>query len=199
MRACAATVILLLLASVLAALAGCGGGSAAPASDPTLAQARAQSRPIGAEPRYTPPAADAPAAGCRPRLGPRIAVHAELFADDRVVVVPVGIGVRGARVGGGGRIGGARCYGPIVTLDPTGILLVRPDRARTVGDLFAAWGLPLGPHWMAGFRGRVRAYVDGRRRPGRVAAIGLARHANVVLQVGPFVPPHVSYTFPEGL
>jgi hypothetical protein len=183
----------------MAALAGCGGGSAAPKSELTLARARAQSRPIGAAPRYMPPAADAPAAGCRPRLGPRIAVHVELFANDRVVIVPVGVGVRGARIGGGGRIDGARCYGPIVTLDPTGIVLVRADRTRTMGDLFAAWGLALGPNRMAGFRGRVRAYVDGRRPPGPVAAIALARHANIVLEVGPFVAPHASYTFPDGL
>src|SRR6476469_9178960 len=131
MRAAAA-----LLALALAALAGCGGGQQAPSPrELTLAEARAQSRPIGAGARYAPPAAQGPIRDCRRRLGPRIAMHFELFARDRVVIVPLGIGGRGARVGGGGRIDGARCYGPIVTLDPTGIVLVRPGRARTVGDL----------------------------------------------------------------
>jgi hypothetical protein len=195
MRAAAA-----LLALALAALAGCGGGRRAPSPrELTLAEARAQSRPIGAGARYAPPAAQGPIRDCRRRLGPRIAMHFELFARDRVVIVPLGIGVRGARVGGGGRIDGARCYGPIVTLDPTGIVLVRPGRARTVGDLMAAWGTPLGADRMAGFRGRVRAYVAGHRRHGAAASIPLTRHAEVVLEVGRYVPPHPSYTFPDAL
>jgi hypothetical protein len=196
MRARAATV----LALAVTALAGCGSdGAAPPARELTLAEAHAQSRPIGAGPRYTPPAAETPASDCRPRLGARTAVHVELFANDRVVIVPVGIGVRGARVGGGGHVDGARCYGPIVTLDPTGIVLVRTDRTRTAGDLFAAWGMPLGRRRLAGFRGRVRAYVGGRSHPGPAAAIALTPHAEIVLEVGTYVPPHPSYTFPDGL
>jgi hypothetical protein len=184
---------------VLAALAGCGGAPPSPPRDLTLEQARAQSRPIGAGARYTPRAVDRQVPACRSPLGERHAAHVELFAHDRVVVVPVGIGVRGGRVGGGGRLDGARCYGPIVTVDPTGIVLVRRDRAYTLGELFRHWGMPLGPTRMAGFEGRVRAYVGGRRHPGPVAAIALEPHAEIVLEVGRYVPPHPSYTFPDGL
>jgi hypothetical protein len=63
--------------------------------------------------------------------------------------------------------------------------------------VFALWGQPLGPRRAAGFRGRVRAYVNGRRVDGPAAAIPLGRHDQIVLQVGPYVPPHASYAFPE--
>jgi hypothetical protein len=175
---------------------GCGATDEPAPGELSLREARAMSRPIGAAPRYTPPARERPVAECRPALGPRIAAHLELFGHDRVVVVPAGIGIRGAHVGGSGRVEGARCYGPVVTLDPTGIVLVRPGTVRTVGGLFRAWGAPLGPARMAGFGGRVRAYVGGRPVAGEVGVVALARHAVVVLEVGPFVPPHRDYSFP---
>ena len=186
-----------LLVAISAAGCGAGGeGTAAPGGELSLREGRAMSRPIGAAPRYTPPAGNRPVPDCRPALGPRIAAHLELFAGNRVVVVPVGIGVRGARVGGSGRVERARCYGSVVTVDPTGIVLVRPGAVRTVGDLFRAWGAPLGRARMAGFGGRVRAYAGGRRVAGDVGAVALTRHAVVVLEVGPFVPPHSAYAFP---
>src|SRR5207302_1501103 len=69
-----------------------------------------------------------------------------------------------------GRIAGARCFGDLVTLEPTGVVLVRAGARRTLGDLFRAWGQPLTRSAMAGFAaspGRsVAVYVGGRRRPG---------------------------------
>ena len=50
---------------------------------------------------------------------------------------------------------------------------------------------------MAGFRGHVRAWVNGRRHTAAVGAIPLRRHDEIVIEVGPYVPPHDSYTFPE--
>jgi len=46
----------------------------------------------------------------------------------------------------------------------------------------------------------VRAYVDGRRWTRTApAAIPLTRHAEIVLELGPYVPPHRSFTFPPGI
>jgi hypothetical protein len=69
----------------------------------------------------------------------------------------------------------------------------------TLGHLFAVWGQPLSRMRMAGFRGRVRAYLDGRRWSGAPGAIPLRRHAQIVLEVGTHVPPHSTYRFPPGL
>jgi hypothetical protein len=154
-------------------------------------------RPIGAGPRFHPPLKEGPVPDCRPGpLGERFGAHLELFGEDRVVLFARGIGTRPPRDTLGGRITGARCFGPIVTIDPTGLVLLRPGTRATVGDVFALWGQPLGPRRAASFRGRVRAYVNGERVRGAVARIPLRRHDQIVLQVGPYVLPHAAYTFP---
>ncbi len=40
--------------------------------------------------------------------------------------------------------------------------------------------------------------VNGGRWPGRPAAVPLTRHAEIVLEAGPYVPPHPAYAFPGG-
>jgi hypothetical protein len=44
----------------------------------------------------------------------------------------------------------------------------------------------------------VAVFVDGRRWRGAPAAVPLTPHAEIVLEVGPHVPPHSSYAFPPG-
>ena len=182
------------------ATAGCGQSRAKHRDDrAALAAARAASRPIGVGPRFVPPPPNGAVAGCRRSLGVRGAAHVELFANDRVVLIPAGVGTQGPRTVLAGRITRARCYGPVVTLEPTGTVLVAAGRRVILGDLFAVWGQRLDGHGFASFRGRVRAYVGGRRWRGVPATVPLTRHAVIVLEVGPFVPPHRSYVFPRGL
>ena len=101
-----------------------------------------------------------------------------------------------------GRITRASCYGALVTLDPTGLVLVRPGAGLTVAALFRSWGQPLSATRLASFRAaagtRVAVFVDGRPWPGAPGAVPLTRHAEIVLEVGPHVPPHSSYAFPPG-
>jgi hypothetical protein len=122
----------------------------------------------------------------------------ELFARNRVVLVAAGIGVRGPVTWSGGRIIGARCYGNLVTLEPTGVVLVRPGARATLADLFDAWGQTLTTQRLLSFGGRVSVYVDGRPRPGPPGSVPLRRHAEIVVEVGPRVPPHPAYHFPPG-
>jgi hypothetical protein len=191
-----------LAAGAAVALAGCGSAARqrAPAAGiPTSLAAAA--RPIGAGPRFHPSARGPVRGRCTPALGRRFAVHLELFAADRVVLLAPGIGVRRPWRMVGGRITRARCYGSPATLDPTGVVLIRPGQPVTVGDLFGAWGRPLRPRRILSFRSdeRVRAYVDGRRWTRTPpAAIPLTRHAEIVLELGPYVPPHRSFVFPPG-
>jgi hypothetical protein len=158
-----------------------------------------EARPIGHGARFHPPA-DGPVLGaCRRGLGPRDAVHVELFAADRVLLVASGIGTRPPRRWQEGRIAAADCYGALVTLEPTGVVLTRRGSRLTVDDLFRSWGQPLGEHRMASFAGhRVTAFVNGRRWMGPVGHNALRRHAEIVLEVGPHVPPHAAYLFPPG-
>jgi hypothetical protein len=122
----------------------------------------------------------------------------EVFARNRVVLVAAGIGVRGPVTRSGGRITSARCYGKLATLEPTGVVLVRQGTAATLADLFRAWGQTLTADRLLSFRGQVRVYVDGRPRVGPPETTPLRRHAEIVLEVGPYVPPHPAYHFPPG-
>ena len=179
------------IAIVLAlSAAGCGAAHRAGPTEPLPPGVR----PVGPGPRYQPRLGPQRVRDCRPGLGGRVGVHLELFANRFVVIFPAGIGTRPPRHGLGGRIESARCYGPLVTIDPTGLVLVRSGVRATVGDVFAQWGQPLG----AGFRGRVRGWVGGREVHRDPSTIPLRRHAEIVLEVGGHVPPHHAYTFPSG-
>jgi hypothetical protein len=158
-----------------------------------------EARPIGHGAAFHPPARGPVLGRCRRAIGRRVGVHLELFAANRVVLVASAIGTRGPYRHSGGRIVSARCYGSLVTLDPTGVLRIRRGARLTVADVFRSWGRRLGRRRMLSFRGRVRAYVDGRRWTRTVpSAIPLRRHAEIVLEVGPRVPPHRVYHFPPG-
>jgi hypothetical protein len=179
-------------------LAGCGSANP-PRADAVPAALVAQSRPIGRGAGFHPPASGPVLGACRPGLGRRSGVHVEVFAQDRVVLVAAGIGATPPLRQSEGRITGARCFGSLVTLEPTGVVLTRPGARLTVGDLFRSWGQPLSARRILSFGGRVRTYVGGRLHAGPAGAVPLTRHAEIVLEVGPYVPPHPSYHFPPGV
>jgi hypothetical protein len=151
--------------------------------------------PIGTGPRYRPPAhAGSRGFACTDaalRAGARI--HLELFARRRVVIVPAGIGLRGAR-SRLGRVVSASCRARAWTLDPSGV--VRYLARATLGDVFAVWGEPLGPSRLVSFRGPVSVWVNGVRRRGDPARLRLRSRDEIVLEVGGYVPPHRSFSFP---
>jgi hypothetical protein len=120
-------------------------------------------------------------------------VHVELFARGRVIVVPAGIGVRAPRLVAG-RVVRARCRARVWTLDPTGV--VRFTGRASLGDLFAVWGLRLTARALLGFPGAVRVYRNGRRVRAGPPGLALRDRDELVLEVGPFVPPHRSFRFP---
>lgn len=189
--------------AALALLGACGSNvrstTQAPAPPAALV---AQARPIGRGPSFQPPARGPVVGACERALGRRNGAHVEVFAANRVVLLPAGIGTRPPRSVAAGRISSARCYGELVTLDPTGLVLVRPGTHPTVADLFRAWGEPLSTRRVASFSTpagtQVAVFVDGRRWRDPPAGVPLSRHAEIVLEVGPHVPPHPAYTFPPG-
>jgi hypothetical protein len=181
---------------------GSGSGSGSTLGGGVPAGLAAEARPIGLGRRFHPPATGPVIGPCRSPLGARFGVHVELFAANRVVLLPAGIGAVAPLQHSEGRISGAGCFGSLVTIEPTGVLLVRPGPRLTVADLFRSWGQPLSARRLAGFVApgttRVVAFVDGRARPGPSGTIPLTRHSEIVLEVGPHVPPHSAYRFPPG-
>jgi hypothetical protein len=156
--------------------------------------------PIGVGPRFHPPAATHAVVRGEP-VGPfrcgaggrRFGVHLEVFARGRVVIVPAGIGVARRR----------GCSYIVRTLEPTGVIEVRRGSQLTLGDFFRVWGQPLSTIRLVGFRTNgsapVRAYVAGRRWRGSARSIPLRRHAQIVLELGTFIPPHRAFLFRPGL
>jgi hypothetical protein len=139
---------------------------------------------------------------CTRTPGRRFGVHIELFARGRVVIVPAGIGVAAPRARAGAYVRPRGCSYAARTLDPTGVVEVRRGAPLTLRDLFVIWGKPLSRTQLAGFSARasapVRAYVSGTRWHGGPGTIRLSRHAQIVLEVGRYIPPHRFFLFRRG-
>ena len=159
---------------------------------PTAGAASPIPTPVGSGRGYLLPAATsrvlhaARVAGyaCGRGSAARDEAHVELFARGLVLLVPQGIGV------------GPGCSYPVRTTQPTGVVEFVAAAHPTVGSLFAVWGQPLGPRALAGFRGRVSAWVGGKRWHGAVASIPRTEHAELVLELGSYIPPHTFVLFP---
>ncbi len=183
------------LAAVACALAAALAGAAAAAGPiPT---------PIGVGARYHPAAGTVPVAGlrCTSAGVPRFGVHLELFADRQVVIVPAGIGIAPPQRRQGAYVLGGRCSYPLRTREPTGVVEVERGATATLGTLFQVWGQPLSKNRLVGFASRspILAFVDGRRFTGDPRAIPLRLHAEIVLELGGYVPPHAFFLFRKGL
>jgi hypothetical protein len=189
----------------VAALAGCGQ-SARPRTPTAPLPTSYIPLAVGPTAAYRPPAGDRPAGeavaalGCSDPLGPRVGVHVELLANRHVVLIPPGIGVADP-IRTGPSVTDARCYAALVTLDPTGVVEIRPRTGTpTLATFFALWGQPLSSTRLAGFTGhQVHVFVDGRPVTGDPAEIRLHRHDEVVLEIGGYVVPHQAYGFAHGL
>ena len=150
--------------------------------------------PVGPAPSYTPPPRPAAVAAGSPvgllrcgDAGKTFRVHLELFVEQKVVILPKGIGVSDSG-----------CRYPVSTDGPDGILRVAPG-LRLV-DVFRVWGQRLDSNRMVWFTSRspLRAYVDGRLVRGPAGAIPLTPHAQIVLELGGYVPPHPFFLFAGG-
>lgn len=171
----------------IAAAAAVAAGALAAVGAPPLVPV-----PVGVGPTFQPTAA---AHGpCRPgRLTGGHRVHVELFAAARVVAVPAAIGLGGARLRYG-RVVAARCRTALWTTDPSGV--VRFSGTRTLGSLFRVWGRRLDSGRLLSFRGHVRLYRNGVLLAGDPGSLVLRQGDELVLEVGPYVPPHRTYSFP---
>lgn len=139
--------------------------------------------PVGFGPRYQLPAATPRSISACTTARARVASHVELFANRKVLLIPAGVGA--PRRG---------CSPAVRTETPTGVVESVPG--STLADLFAVWGQPLSPRGFASFHGPVHAWVGGCPWRGDVRRIPLAHHAEIVVELGGYVPPHRSFLFP---
>jgi len=127
--------------------------------------------------------------------------HLSLFYKGKQIAIPYGIGiVKPFRVENGFVASGQGYYW-LHTHDATGIIHIESpdDRAYTLRNFFNIWGQPLSERNVAGLKGPVHAFVDGKPYKGKVSDIRLKAHAQITLIVGePLVTPPV-YAFPGTL
>jgi hypothetical protein len=175
----------------------------------------ARTRPLGLTARFRPPPFGVavetrlPVDGlrCGTQSDHRYGLHVELFAEGHEIAMPAGIGIAPPQLRLRGSVTAGTCEYPLQTADPTGVVLVSRARTRsgppTLGELFALWGQPLSRRRLAGFTAKpgdsVAAFVDGRRVEGDPRSVALQPHAQVVLEVGPYVEPHPTYRFAPGV
>ena len=127
--------------------------------------------------------------------------HLALFYRGEQVAIPYGIGIVRPFEAENGFVGRGKAIYWLHTHDATGIIHVESpdDRKYTLGNFFDIWGQPLAKDNVAGLKGRLRVYVDGKPRSGDPRAIVLGEHTQITLIVGePAVTPP-TYVFPEGL
>jgi hypothetical protein len=183
-------------------IAACGSAAKSsvgpqPSASGIPASLLAAARPIGRGPRFHPADRGPILGSCRPTFGRRLEAHVEVFGANRVVLLSKGIGTGRPRKFLDGRLTQARCFGGVVTLDPTGTLYVRTGSRYTLGDLFRTWGQTLTGTRVASFSGgRTTVYVGGRLWHGAATAVPLTEHSEIVVEIGPHVPPHRRFAFP---
>lgn len=127
--------------------------------------------------------------------------HLSLFYKGEQIAIPSGIGIVKPHQVQNGFVAGGKGFYWLHTHDATGIIHIEsPDeRLYTLGNFFNVWGQPLNEHDVAGLKGPVRAFVDGKPYNGKLGTIRLQSHALITLVVGaPAVTPP-RYEFPSGL
>ncbi len=184
-------------------IAGCGG-SPGPALPPDVVPVG-----VGSGAAYRPPPLSRDVRRARPvgrmrcsrASAKRAGAHVELIVNRHVVLLPAGVGVAPPYHRRGAYVFSGRCSYPVRTLEPTGVVEIAAVKGGppTLGELFSLWGQPLGPARLAAFKGPVATWVNGRPHRSDPRSVVLSRHAVIVLEVGPRIPPHASYSFPPGL
>jgi hypothetical protein len=125
----------------------------------------------------------------RERLGYHVHAHLRILKDGVEQPVSAYAGIPGAPLL-------PSCYYWVHTHDRSGVIHIEAptDRSVTLGQFFDIWGWPLTPTRVVKLAvpsGGLKTFVDGEPYEGDPRQITLARHTQVVLELGKEVPPPV--------
>ena len=172
-----------------------------------LAGPSVQPWPVGPGPRYTPGRAPPEVAAGKALGGLRCGRQARLPRPPRALRRPPrrrragGIGVAEPLVHAGVSDRPDGCTYPLRTLRPDGVVEVAAGaRAPARRPVPRSGGSRSGRTRLLSFHSSapVRAYVAGRARSRAGGAIPLTPHAQIVLEIGGYVPPHSFFLFTGG-
>ncbi len=120
--------------------------------------------------------------------------HLQVFVDGQPRSLPGAIGMLGPvaqQTPYGPFYAATQCYYWLHTHASDGVIHIESPTQRiyTLGQFFDEWGQPLSAVQVAGAKGPVSAFLDGRRWRGSPRALLLEPHAVIQLDVGsPVVP-----------
>ena len=120
--------------------------------------------------------------------------HLQVYVNGRARAIPGGVGLVDQSpipTAHGLFYGASACMYWLHTRAADGLIDVQSPVPRrfTLGQLFRIWSQPLNRRRVAGARGVVTAYVNGKRWPRSPASIPLTAQAVIQLAVGRPVPP----------
>lgn len=130
-------------------------------------------------------------------------VHIAIFVDGKPYSVPIGVGMVAPIAvtqtnRGPFAQGSQKCLYWLHVHAQDGIVHIESPEARDfeLGQFFDIWHVPLSPTGIGSYHGAVTATVNGQRWPENPAAIPLAEHNQIVLNVGrPVVsPPPINWS-----
>jgi len=195
---------LLVGASLL--LSACGGSSSSSTNTSTSTQARpGQIGPEGLPLEQGSPLASASSTVGRTtvdgiesapveQLTYHIHAHLQVYVNGQPRALPPAIGLLGPVAQSspqGPFYGATRCYYWLHVHAGDGVIHIESSTSRiyTLGNFFDEWRQPLSATQVAGDRGKVTAYVDGKPWTSSPRSLPLRAHAAIQLDVGlPTVP-----------
>jgi hypothetical protein len=133
---------------------------------------------------------------CAPieQLAYHIHAHLQVYVDGQPRSIPAAIGMLGPvyeNTPYGRFYGASVCYYYLHTHASDGVIHIESPTVRiyTLGDFFDEWGQPLTPSGAGPAKGKITAFVNGKRWAQSPRAIPLAAHNVIQLDIGkPAVP-----------
>jgi hypothetical protein len=129
-------------------------------------------------------------------------IHARLtvFVNGQRRTIPAGVGIPGAIVqttSQGPVVGQGTCFYWLHTHTTDGVLHIESPTARiyTLGNFFDEWGQPLSANQVAAAKGKVTAFVNGKRWTKDPRLIPLQAHYVIQLDVGSPITPFQPISF----
>jgi hypothetical protein len=128
------------------------------------------------------------------QLAYHIHAHLAVYVDGKLVALPAGVGIPGSQpenTSEGPVAAGGQCIYWLHTHAPDGIIHVESptNRVYTLGNFFDVWQEPLSGNQVGLAKGKVTAFVNGKRWTSDPHNIPLLPHAVIQLDVGsPTVP-----------
>jgi hypothetical protein len=211
-RAQRARAVLVALAALICAACGSSSGSKHPAgttttnmqvhtTPPANGSMGPEGIPLQNGPALAPASTTTPGSTvdgiqCAPieQLAYHIHAHLQVYLEGQPRALPGAIGLLGPQAQqtvNGPFYGATQCYYWLHTHTNDGVIHIESPTARiyTLGDFFDEWRQPLSPDRVAGAKGPVTAFINGRRWTKSPRALPLTPHAVIQLDVGsPVVP-----------